>query len=112
MLVIFAHELKITDYTTEDTANRFISGFPAMPSDAMRSIENLEMISFWILKEMERGKGYGNLNTRSVYFAWELPCSPSIGWMFCCPFNLGFDSLSTITNVYFGTGDTLLCDYE
>ena len=112
MLVIFVHELKIAEYTTEDTANRLISGFPTMPSDAMKSIENLEMFSFGILQEMEKGKGYGNLNNRSIYFAWELPCPPAIGWTFGCPLDLGFDLLNTVTNIYFGTGDTLLCEYE
>ena len=112
MLVIFAHELKPDEYTTEDKINRIISGFPPMPSDAMISIESSQMVSFEILQEIELGKGYGNFNSRSVYFAWELAFTPSIGWMFSCPFDLGFGSLNTITDIYFGSGDALLCEYE
>ena len=113
MLVIFAHELTPDKYTTAAQIDRLIAGFPTMPSDAMKSIEGLEMTSFEILQEIELGKGYGNLNTRSVYFAWDLPFTPSIGWMFSAPCDAGEDCLSTITNIYFGgKGDTLLCDYE
>ena len=113
MLIIFAHELVPTKYTTTERIDQLISGFPTMPVEAMKSIEGLEMLSFKILQEMELGKGYGNLDTRSVYFAWNLPFTPAIGWMFSAPCDAGEDCLSTITNIYFGgKGDTLLCDYE
>ena len=114
MLVIFVYEVMITEYTSEDDADRLISSFPTMPVKAMQSIENLEMIDFEILQEMERGKSYGNLDDGKVYFVWELlfPITPSIGWMFSCPSNLGWGTLNTITNIYFGTGNVLLCKYE
>ena len=112
MLVIFAHELVPTEYTSEDRISRMIEGFPQMPSDAIRSIECLEMSSIEILKDMELGKGYGDPDRRSVYFAWGLPFTPSIGWMFSAPCDAGEDSLSTITDISFGTGDALLCRYE
>ena len=113
MLVIFAHELVPDEYITEDRINRIIEGFPQMPSNAMKSVDGLNMLSFEILQEMELGKGYGDIDRRSVYFAWSLPFTPSIGWMFSTPCDAGEDCLSTITNIYFGEkGDTLLCDYK
>ena len=112
MLVVFAHELVPDKYTTEDSINQWIDGFPAMPTSVMDAIENLNMVKPEILQEMEIGKGYGDLDRRSVYFAWEVPFAPSIGWMFNPPVALGLDSLSKVTDIYFGQGDTLLCDYE
>ena len=112
MLVIFAHELVPDKYTTEDKINCLIDGFPAMPIRVMDSIDNLNMVKSEILQEMELGKGYGDLDGQSVYFAWEVPFAPSIGWMFNPPVDLGLDSLSRVTDIYFGQGDTLLCDYE
>jgi len=112
MLIVFAYELKPDEYTSEDKINQMISGFPAMPSDAKKSIESFQMFSPEILQEVELGKGYGDFNSRTVYFVWELFVPPSIGWMFCCPFDLDFSDLNTITNIYFGTGDVLLCEYE
>ena len=111
MLVIFTHEFQ---YTPEDEVNRIISGLLTMPVKVMESIDNLEMIDFEILQEMERGKGYGSLDARRIYFAWEIifPTIPSIGWSFNGPLDLGYDSINTITNIYFGTGNVLLREYE
>ena len=112
MLIIFARELVPDEYTSEDRINRMIEGFPPMPLNVLRCIEDLEMKSSEILQDIETGRGYGNIDRRSVYFAWDLPFTPSIGWMFSAPFDAGEDCLSTITNIYFGgKGDTLLCDY-
>ena len=111
MLVIFAHELVSDKYTTEDSINHLIDRFPAMPIRVMDAIDDLNMVKSEIMQCMEIGKGYGNLDRRRVYFAWEVPFVPSIGWMFCPPVALGFDMPSTITDIYFGQGDSLLCDY-
>lgn len=113
MLVIFAHELVPDKYTSEEKIYRMIEGFPQMPFNAMKSVDGLNMLSFEILQEMELGKGYGDIDRRSVYFAWDLPFAPAIGWMFSTPCNAGEDCLSSISNIYFGgKGDTLLCDYK
>ena len=112
MLIVFAHEFVPDKYMTEETINRWIDGFPAMPTRSMDSIENLNMVKSEILQEMELGKGYGDLDRRSIYFVWEVPFAPSIGWMLNPPVFLGLDSLSRVTDIYFGQGDTLLCDYE
>ena len=112
MLVVFAHEFVPDKYITEETINQWIDRFPAMPIRVMDAIEDLNMVKSEILQEMEIGKIYGDLDRRSVYFAWEVPFAPSIGWMFNPPAALGLDSLSRITDIYFGQGDTLLCNYE
>lgn len=111
MLIIFAHEL--TSLLSRSEARKIISDFPIVPMSIIRAIEDLELKSVEILQEIETGRVYGNESTRSIYFAWELPFTPAIGWKFCVPMPMGpGDSLGTISNIYFGSGDTLLCEYE
>ena len=113
MLVIFAHEIMPSEYMAEEKIDRTIAEFPEMPMGLIRSIEDLELKSIEILQEIELGRVYGSSSNRSIYFAWDLPFTPSIGWKFCAPIPMGpGDSLATITNIYFGSGDTLLCEYE
>ena len=112
MIVIFAHELKIDNYKTIDEISQVISSFPTMPNSIMDSIEDFQMFSDEILQGLMLGKGYGNIYSRIIYFAWEIPWPPSIGWTFRCPFDLDFDSPNTITDIFFGAGDALLCEYE
>lgn len=113
MLVIFAYELIPSEYMAEEKINRTIAEFPVMPMCLVRGIEDLELKCVEIRHEIDLGRVFGCESTRSIYFAWDLPFTPSIGWKFCAPIPMGpGDSLATITNVYFGPGDTLLCEYE
>lgn len=112
MLIIFAHELTGL-FSRRDEVRRIISDLPIMPMNIIRAIEDLELKSVEILQEIETGRVYGNESTRSIYFAWELPFAPSIGWRFCSPVSMeSEDSLATVSNIYFGSGNTLLCEYE
>jgi len=112
VLIIFAHEL--TGLLSRSEARKIISDIPSVPTSIIRAVEDLELKSIEILQEIEVGRIYGNESTRSIYFAWELPFTPAIGWKFCAPMSmeLGDYSLATISNIYFGSGDTLLCEYE
>ena len=113
MLVIFAYEIMTSEYMAEEKINRTIAEFPEMPMGLVRYIEDLELKSVEILQEIELGRVYGSDSTRSIYFAWDLPFVPSIGWTFCAPVSMELgDSLATISSIYFGSGDTLLCRYE
>ena len=113
MLVIFAHELMPSEYMAEEKINCTIAEFPEIPMGLIRCIEGLDLKSVEIRQEIDLGRIYGSVSTRSLYFAWDLPFAPSIGWMFCAPVSMySGDSLATISNIYFGSGDTLLCQYE
>ena len=112
MLIIFAHELTGSSRLKPEMTELILS-FPAMPMCIVRGLEDLEMKSVEIRHEIDLGRVFGCESTRSIYFAWDLPFTPSIGWKFCAPIPMGpGDSLATITNIYFGSGDTLLCEYE
>ena len=113
MLVIFAHELMPSEYMAEEKINCTIAEFPEIPMGLIRCIEGLDLKSVEIRQEIDLGRIYGCESTRSIYFAWDLPFTPSIGWRFCAPGPMGpGDSLATITSIYFGSGDTLSCEYE
>ena len=112
MLIIFAHELSGSSRLKREMTELILT-FPVMPMCIVRSIEDLELKCVEIRHEIDLGRVFGCESTRSIYFAWDLPFTPSIGWRFCAPIPMGpGDSLATITNVYFGSGDTLLCEYE
>ena len=112
MLIIFAHELTGSSRLQPEMTELILS-FPEMPMCLVRGIEDLELKSLEIRHEIDLGRVFGCESTRSIYFAWDLPFTPSIGWTFCAPVPMGpGDSLARITNVYFGSGDTLLCEYE
>lgn len=112
MLIIFAHELTGLLFR-RDEVRKAISDLPIVPMNIIKAVEDLELKSVEILQEIEVGRIYGNISTRSIYFAWDLPLAPSIGWRFCSPVSMeSGNSLATISNIYFGSGDTLLCEYE
>ena len=112
MIVIFSHEL-IGSPTKAEDVQHFILDQAELPSNVFRAIENLELKSSEVRQDISTGRVYGRMTTRSIYFAWDLPFAPAIGWQFCPPATMDdFSGLATITDIYFGSGDVLLCEYS